>query len=154
MGVLIDAFSLYFRREDLGTFEWDEARRSKEGIKDYLGHGGERINVAKFKRILDMRGFFLERVGLEMRSSFDVSNLGGIRAGGGEVEEKRWEMGKMVFSRSAFAAGGAFSTSVVTGVDGCLVLGFTLREGVVSKELMEIVTEMVRCEMERIALEQ
>ena len=107
------------------------------------------MNVAKFKQIPDMRKFFLGRVGKERGTSFDVSNLGSM--GVGDEEGKRWKMERMVFSRSAFASGSAFSTGMVTGPDGCLIFGFVWQEGVVEGPLMECVVEYVRSEIERLA---
>lgn len=107
------------------------------------------MNVAKFRQIPDMRKFFLGRLGKERGTSFDVSNLGSM--GVGEEEGKRWRMGRMVFSRSAFASGSAFSTGVVTGPDGCLVFGFVWQEGVVEGSLIEGVVEYVRSEIEHLA---
>jgi len=116
------------------------------------------MNVAKFKAITDMRSMFLGRVGCERGSSFDVSNLGSLGVGkeegkGGEEDGEGWRMGRMVFSRSAFVAGSAFSTGLVTGADGCLVFGFVWQEGVVKGALMEGIIKRVRCEIERIASE-
>jgi hypothetical protein len=90
-GVWIDAFSQYYRRENVVSFSWDEARRSRETINDYLKSDGESINVAKFKNINDMKQFFLSRVGTERGTSFDVSNLGGVR--GKDIEEGSWKIG-------------------------------------------------------------
>lgn len=150
MGVFIDAFSQYYMRTNLSSFTWDEARRSKATINSYLKTGGQEVNVARLQSVGDMRGFFLGKLGKERGSSFDVSNIGGLAGGeGGE-----WRMGKMVFSRSAFVSGSAFSTGVVTGPDGCLVFGFVWQEGVVERELMEGVIEKVRCEIERLAREK
>lgn len=73
----------------------------------------------------------------------------------GEGEgERDWKVGKMVFSRCAFVSGSAISTSVVTGGDGCLVLGFSWQEGIVEEELVDEVMAGVREEIERFALEE
>jgi hypothetical protein len=105
------------------------------------------MNVAKFKRIKDMRKFFLDKLGKERGGSFDVSNLGAMKAERG-VE---WSMERMVFSRSAFVSGSALSAGVVTGVDGCLTLGFSWQEGVVGREFVGMVVEKVRVGIKRIA---
>jgi hypothetical protein len=146
IGVFIDAFPQFYTRQ---SFSWDEARRSKSLIDSYLKTGGQKINVAKMKNIPDMRKMFLDRLGSERGSSFDVSNLGGLA-----VEERDgWKMGRVVFSRSAFVAGSAFSTGLVTGPDGCLVLGFVWQEGVVERGLMMDVIDTVRKEIEGTAHE-
>ena len=116
-------------------------------IAEYLKTGGQKINVAKLKAIPDMRKMFSEKVGKARGSSFDVSNIGGLAAGG----RNGWKMGRVLFSRSAFVAGSAFSTGLVTGPDGCLVLGFVWQEGVVERELMMDVIETARKEIERLA---
>jgi hypothetical protein len=146
MGVWIDAFSSYFSTSTfVKGFNWEEARRCKGDISRYLEKGD--VNVGKFKGVGDMRSLFLERVGRERVSSFEVSNLGCIG-----VEKGEWEMGRVVFSRSAFASGSAFSVGVVTGPDGCAVLAFVWQEGVVSEELMEGVIKGVKEVIEGIVL--
>jgi len=154
MGVWIDAFSAYYSRENLKSegFPWEEARRTKGVIGEYLASEGESINVAKFGRIADMREFFLGRVGKERTSSFDVSNLGVMPIV--QYEGTQWKVGRVVFSRSAFASGSTFSTGVVSGGDGTMVLGFCWQREVVDRELIEAVIEEVEEGIERIALEQ
>ncbi|KAE8445459.1 hypothetical protein EG329_013349 [Mollisiaceae sp. DMI_Dod_QoI] len=149
-GVWIDAFSQYYRRENLSAFSWDESRRSRQTINEYLRSGGGSINVAKFQMIKDMREFFLSRVGTERGTSFDVSNLGSI--GARDQNEGEWKMGRVVFSRSAFVSGSAIAVGVVSGADGCLSLGFSWQEGIVSEALIEKVIQAVRTEIEDIAV--
>jgi hypothetical protein len=151
MGSWYDAFSQYYRRENVSRFSWEEARRSRGLIADYLKSGGEHINVAKSKKIPDMREFFLSRVGKESGTSFDFSNLGGLRTQAADGKEQDWAMRRMVFSRTAFVSGSAIATGAITGPDGCLVLGFCWQEGVVSKDLMRKSIESVRNGMEDIA---
>ncbi|KAG0646089.1 Copper-responsive metabolite biosynthesis cluster A [Hyphodiscus hymeniophilus] len=154
MGVFIDAFSHYYTREDLSPSSlWGEARRSKEIITSYLQTANVHINIAKLGKVADMREFFLSRVGQERGSSFDISNLGGLGLTSNETDrgEEGWKMGRMAFSRSAFVAGSAFSTGLVTGPDGCLVFGFVWQEGVVERELIENVAGHVERDIERIA---
>ena len=150
MGVFIDAFSQYYTGSALSSFTWAEARRSKAMINAYLQTGSQKVNVAKLGMVSDMPEFFLGKVGKERGSSFDVSNLGGLADG----EGGNWRMGKMVFSRSDFVTGSAFSTGAVTGPDGCLVFGFVWQDGVVEEELMMGVIEKVRCEIEGLAREK
>jgi hypothetical protein len=151
MGAWYDSFSQYYRKENVSQFSWEEARRSRGLIADYLKSGGKQIRVAKFKNIPDMREFFLSRVGKERGTSFDFSNLGSLRPPTANGKEQDWGMGRMVFSRSAFVSGSAIATGAITGPDGCLVLGFCWQEGVVSKDLMRKSIESVRNGMEDIA---
>lgn len=116
----------------------------------YLASEGQAINVAKFKTIPDMREFFQSRVGKERNSSFDVSNLGVVKAAS---EDSEWEIGRTVFSRSAWVTGSAFTVGVVTGGDGCLVLGFVWQEGVVGREIVDGVVEMVERQVDILVLE-
>ena len=98
-----------------------------------------------------MPAFFLSKVGKERESSFDVSNLGSLA---GVEEGDGWKMGRIVFSRSAFVTGSAFSTGLITGPDGCLTFGFVWQEDVVESELIIGVIEHVKGEIERIAHEE
>jgi hypothetical protein len=158
MGVFIDAFSQCYIRSTVSSgFTWDEARRSKAATAEYLKTGGEKVNIAKLKTVSDMRTFFLAKVGYERGSSFDVSNLGVLGLRVGEVDVERnwpgWNMGRMVFSRSAFVTGSAISTGAVTGPDGGLVFGFAWQDGVVEGNLIDGVVEHVKREIERLAHE-
>ncbi|CZR52955.1 uncharacterized protein PAC_02833 [Phialocephala subalpina] len=148
-GVWIDAFSQYYQRENTSEFSWNEARRSKETTDEYLKTGGESINVAKFKNIKDMKGFFLSRVGNGRGTSFDVSNLGGMKVK--ESDERQWKMGRVLFSRSAFVSGSAIAVGVVSGADGCLSLGFSWQEGIVHDALIGKAIRGVQKEIESIA---
>jgi len=151
MGVYIDAFSAYYSRFGLSSSQppWPEACHSRELITDYLKSDGRTANVAKFKQIEDMRNFFLGRLGEERGSGFDVSNLGVMKmeAKGG------WGIRRVVFSRSAFVSGSAIAVGVVTGGDGCLTLGFCWQDGVVERDVVEIVVEKVRRSIEGLAEE-
>lgn len=128
---------------------------------EYLAGRGEKVNVLKFKEIADMRAWLKGMVGKERGSSFDVSNLGVVRGnvegeaeGGGEDGvAKRWDIGRVVFSRSAWVSGSAFTASVVTGGDGCLVLGFVWQEGVVGNEFVKRIVELVEKQIEVLASE-
>jgi hypothetical protein len=136
----------YFKRELESTPVWPAALTSRKIIEDYLATNGTSINVGKFKTLPSMHDFFLSRVGQERSSSFDVSNLGIFKnpisklenglnhksvtvEQGNENEVPDWEIGRIVFSRSAFVSGSALSTSVVTGGDGCLVCLLSSRIG-------------------------
>lgn len=81
-----------------------------------------------------MASIFASKIGQARDSAFEVSNLGvfdALKTDGG------WDVGKIVFSRSAFASGSAIAVSVVSGSDGALSLGFTWQEGVVEEEVVD-----------------
>jgi hypothetical protein len=145
MGVWMDAFSQYYHRENVLKFSWEEARRSRETITQHLASGAREMNVAKLKLISDMREFFRSKIEEERTSSFDVSNVGNATGRGMSErgETRGWEMGRMVFSRSAFVIGSAINTGVVSGPDGCLVLGCCWQDGVVSEGLVDAVMKGV-----------
>jgi hypothetical protein len=154
MGIYIDAFSTYCTR---APFSWDAARKSKAAVDAYLrqadlGH----FKIAKLKNVEDFNEYFSSRLGSERGSSFGVSNLGVLKLDGETTHgkgEEEWKMGRVVFSRSAFVAGSAFSTGLVTGPDGCLCVGFEWQEGVVEENLMDGLVEGVREEIARIVRE-
>jgi hypothetical protein len=156
MGVFVDAFPQYYRRENLiEGFSWDEAIRSKAMSDAYLRTAHSHSNIAKLGKVPDMREFFLSKMGKERGSSFNVSNLGSLGFGVGDVDGREskngWKMGRMVLSHSASVTGSAFSTGLVTGPDGCLVFGFVWQKGAVENEVIESVAENVRREIGRIA---
>jgi len=147
-GVWIDSFSEYYSRSTLQPFSWDEARRTKDTITHYLKSEGQRISVGRFKQCPDMREMFTSRIGTERDSSFDISNIGVIS----NVEDGKWQVGRTVFSRSAFANGCALSISVATGGNGCIVLGFTWQAGIVNEEFVQSVILGVEREIEGIVV--
>lgn len=149
MGVWIDAFSSYYLRSNNLEFSWDEARRSRSKITQYLEKGGREVNVAKFLKVPDMCEYFLSKIGQERSSSFNVSNLGVLAAAAGKGDQ--WQAGRMVFSRTAFVAGSAIDFGVVTGADECIVLGYSWQQGVVTDELVAAVVEGVREGIESVA---
>lgn len=155
--MFIDALSLSYSRTDIVSssgFSWDEARRARAGIGEYLLTAGRKVNVASLQDVPDMKEMFLAKVGCERGSSFDILNIGTALECECEVwKEEGWKMGGMVFNRGAFASGSAFSTGLVTGMDGCLVLGFVWQVGVVEEELMSGMIEKVREGIERLANE-
>ncbi|EFE31683.1 uncharacterized protein ARB_01282 [Trichophyton benhamiae CBS 112371] len=121
--------------DDAFAFPWDEARRAKQTIDTALSRRGSNSPVGLLKYVRDYVGeIFLPKLGQERELSFEVSNIGVFTAGQAD-EEPRIE--RMVFTQSANVFGCAISTSVVTGADGCLVLGFSWQRGVVEDRLMD-----------------
>ena len=154
MGVWIDTMPIYYCRENLSVETlWKEAQRTRDVISTYLASSGQPsseqlMNVARMKQRGDMREVFLSMVGQERDSTFEVSNLGVVKAD--EAGSGAWKMGGFGFSRSAFAAGAVFSIGVITGCDGCLNLGFSWQEGVMERKAMRRIVEGVRAEIERV----
>lgn len=137
MGVWIDAFQVPFfhsTNNQLFGMDWQQAQLCQSAIKAYLAHGGNAINVARFKNIPDISSIFTSKIGQPRDSAYEVSNLGVFNASG---VESGWQSSRIVFSRSAFASGSAIAVSAVSGVDGAMSLGFTWQVGVVEEEVVE-----------------
>lgn len=132
------------------TFSWASARAVRAAISRELDKNGRDSVVGLLRHVPDMHKFFLGKVGRERESSFELSNLGVYKAdsGEGEREGEGWKIRRMVFSQCPNVAGAAFATSVVTGGDGCAVLGFSWCEGVVEGEVVERVMRRVEREVE------
>lgn len=143
MGVWIDAFQVQFPRpinNHTPVIDWQQAQICKNSIKSYLSHGGNAINVARFKNIPDISSIFTSKIGQARDSAFEVSNLGVFDA---PKVDGGWKASKIVFSRSAFASGSAIAVSVVSGSNGAMSLGFTWQEGVVEEEVVgELIDKM------------
>jgi hypothetical protein len=86
-----------------------------------------------------------------------VSNLGGLGVEGtyaksnldqSRMQNEEWKSARMVFSRSAFVQGSAFSCGLITGRDGCLNLGFAWQEGVIERDLLDSVLERIKSTFE------
>ena len=163
MGSFIDAMKVQIRREQYGEggdgqestmIGLRAARHASKEIKRYLANSsptGEPYTfIAPFKLIPDVAAVFTSLLGTIRDAAFEISNLGRfhdasahhLRCGDGDV--CRWRMGRMVFSRSAVAFGAAVTTSVVTGADGGLSVGFCWQDGVVDSCVVEQVVKGCR----------
>ena len=147
-----------------------EAQRSRRNIENTLSLNGANAGVNLLRYVGNFQqDLFLSKVGRERDLSFELSNLGLFRpfpfsqaptptdlpklAMSGERVE-RWhadvKIGRMIFTQSAGVTGPAIQVSVVTGADGCLVLGFSWQEGVVEEQLVEEVVKGARAELGRL----
>jgi len=98
-----------------------------------------------------MRSFFQGKVGKERGSCFHVSNLSVMKVEG--KGKGQWEIGRVIFSRSAFVSGSAIAVGVMTGGDRCLTMGFCWQEGAVERDVVEMVVEKVSVGIEGLARE-
>lgn len=112
------------------------ARHTADEIKRYLTlnlspSGEPYTSVAAFKGIPDIAAVFKSMVGTNRDAAFEISNLGRFPDDGQTKAEAQWCIGRMAFSRSAVAFGAALTTSVISGADGGLTIGFSWQECVV-----------------------
>jgi hypothetical protein len=150
MGVFIDSVSESYDREDLVHFSWSDARESRSNILDYLDRSGMFLEVAKLKFVQGLKDRMVGLLDKKRETSFEISNLGRV----GKQNEATgcgWRRGRMMFSQSASAMGSAIGCTVVTGADGCLVLGFTWQNGVVEDEVAEEVVQSLEREIIRLS---
>lgn len=114
-------------------FNWCEARAVKAGIAAELAKDLNNTTVNQLRWLSHMPKFFSNKVGSKRSDSFELSNVGVMKANvvGNEQEnnDEDWKIGRCVFSQSASVTGPAFCASAVTGGDGCAVLGFSWLEG-------------------------
>ncbi|KAI4906427.1 hypothetical protein J4E90_010501 [Alternaria incomplexa] len=139
MGSFIDAMKVQIRRSQYEGSDNDYGRKDKtrglraahhtsQEITSYLANtsptGEPYTSIAPFKLIPDVAAVFTSLLGTTRDAAFEVSNLGRFippaadQLRHGNDEAAHWQMGRMVFSRSAVAFGAAVTTSVVTGVEG------------------------------------
>jgi len=156
MGSFIDAMKVQVRREQFGEGGGDgeskmsglrAAQHASKEIKRYLANssptGEPYTSIAPFKLIPDVAAVFTSLLGTTRDAAFEISNLGRFHdpsAGflrHGNDDAAHWRIGRMVFSRSAVAFGAAVTTSVVTGADGGLSVGFCWQDGVVENSVVE-----------------
>lgn len=127
-------------------FSWDEARAVRASIQAELAKKGTDNRVSLLRYVSDMHKFYIEKIGQERKISFELSNLGALKA---EVRgEGVWKIGKCVFSQSANVSGPPIVCSAVTGGDGQCVLAFSWLESVVGEEMMKAVVEGVEKQVE------
>lgn len=151
MGVFIDVIGESYHREESSSFSWSEARGARNAIADYLAWGGVYLGaVSWLKHVLGLKACMRSCVGQKREGSFEVSNLGFVAA---DMQDGKdgWGAGRMVFGRSASYGSSALGCGVVTGPDGCLVLGYTWQEGVVEEDLVGEVMENVEKEIVRLS---
>ncbi|KAJ4356478.1 Alcohol acetyltransferase [Didymosphaeria variabile] len=122
-------------------FPWEEARAVRATIQAKVAKKGADNAVSLLRYVSDMHKFFTEKVGQERKVSFELSNLGLVRAEAGT--ENEWKLGRCVFSQSPNVTGPPICCSVVTGGDGCCVLAFSWLEGVVEDEMVTAVVDGV-----------
>lgn len=151
MGVFIDTVSEIYHREDIPSFSWSEVRGARQNMSAYLSAGGKYLDAAGLKRIQGLNKAMLESLGKERGNSFEVSNLGfiGSKMQGGV--QNGWRSGRMVFSRSASVSAPALGCALITGADGCLVLGYSWQDGIVEDRLVKEVIESVESEIIRLS---
>jgi len=156
MGSFIDAMKVQVSRAQYGQCGGDgesamnglrAAQHTSEEIKRYLVNasptGEPYTSIAPFKLIPDVAAVFTSLLGTTRDAAFEISNLGRFQdrpaeqlpCGGDDAAH--WRIGRMVFSRSAVAFGAAVTTSVVTGADGGVSVGFCWQNGVVDSSVVE-----------------
>ncbi|CBX92507.1 hypothetical protein IAQ61_006104 [Plenodomus lingam] len=152
LGTFIDAIKIQMRRADyVATDETPiaglaAARHASEEIqsylKDHMSPSGEPYtSVAFYGGIPDVAAAFKSMVGGNREAAFEVSNLGRFMD---NAADGQWRIGRMVFSRSAVVFGAAVTTSVVSGGDGALTVGFSWQEGVVDDSFVDAVIGRVK----------
>ncbi|EGE01766.1 hypothetical protein TEQG_00811 [Trichophyton equinum CBS 127.97] len=145
IGVWVQVYYEHYSRasvcrseEDDDAFSWDEARRAKQTIDTALSRRGSNSPVGMLKYVKDyVKEIFLPKLGQERELSFEVSNIGVFKPDPADPAKERPRIERMVFTQSVNVFGCAISTSVITGADGCLVLGFSCQREVVEDSLME-----------------
>ncbi|KAL1606495.1 Alcohol acetyltransferase [Paraconiothyrium brasiliense] len=133
-------------------FPWDEARAVRATIQAELAKKGADNVVSLLRYVSDMHKFFTEKVGQERKVSFELSNLGLVRAGADAGDG--WSLGRCVFSQSPNITGPPICCSVVTGGDGCCVLAFSWLEGMVEDELLSAVVASVERQIQGLVGEE
>ncbi|KIW74267.1 hypothetical protein Z517_12207 [Fonsecaea pedrosoi CBS 271.37] len=165
MGVWVQGMSDTYTRDHFSTTQhgdsdkgahdllpWPEARRSRQNIERVLSLKGHNTDVGMLRFVQDYQEeLFLSKVGKDRDSSFEVSNLGLFKKQPPSGDVEGVEMGRMVFTQSAGVTASAIQVSVVTGADGCLVLGVTWQKGIVDDDLVEKMLKSVKEEVERLA---
>lgn len=122
------------------------ARHTSGAIKNYLiGNlsptGEPFTSVAFFKAIPDIAVAFGSMLGTARDAAFEISNLGRFEEVQRVNQGGNCSIGRMIFSRSTVAFGAALNTSVVSGADGGLTVGFSWQECVVETSVVESVVK-------------
>ena len=132
-------------------FSWEEARRVRATIENELNKEGKDSVVGLLRFAGDLHDYFKKKIGKPREESFEFSNIGAFKSGQEEQKNGSWEIGRVLFSQSADVVGAAFETSLVTGGDGCLNIGFSWLEGIVEGDWMQQVIDTLKRLVEDIA---
>jgi hypothetical protein len=122
-------------------FPWDVARAVRATIQTEIAKQGADNDISLLRYVSDMHMYFTEQLGLPRTGSFELSNLGVVKAETGAPGG--WALRRCVFSQSPNVPGQPIVCSAVTGGDGCCVLAFSWLEGVVGDEMVRAVVEGV-----------
>ena len=125
-------------------FSWEDARRVKATIKNELDRKGKDSVVGLLRFAGDLHSYFTKKIGKPREESFEFSNIGVFKSNQDAQKDSNWKIGRVVFSQSADVVGAAFETSLVTGGDGCLNIGFSWLEGVVDGDWMKQVIDTLK----------
>ncbi|KAF2465683.1 uncharacterized protein BDR25DRAFT_294701 [Lindgomyces ingoldianus] len=151
LGCWVSRYGFEHRRTRKGDpFSWAEARKVRQTINKELDKKGKDSTVGLLRWVPDLHKFFLGKMGKERGDSFELSNVGVFKASRMVEGEGCWRVGKVVFSQSGNVVGAGFEVSVVTGGDGCLVLGIAWLEGVVEGSWIEMVIGSLRAGIEEL----
>ena len=153
MGVWIQDFDETYTRDDLTgeSFPWAEATRSRQTIESVLSLEGKNASPNLLKYVNDYEQTLLSKIGKQRGSSLEVSNVGVFTSDLASSDPEKPRIGRMLFSQCASLTGSAVEISVITGVDGCMVLAFSWQTGVVELELISAVIESTEKELHALA---
>jgi hypothetical protein len=134
---------------------WSEAQRSRRDMQKIVEQRGKNTGVGLLKFVGDFqKELFQSKVGKDRDSSYEISNLGLYKAVTlSDDNAQSVSIGRMIFTQSAGVTASAVQISVLTGADGCMVLGFTWQEGVVDDDLIGRIVEGANAEILRLVRE-
>ncbi|GKZ29497.1 hypothetical protein AbraIFM66950_005197 [Aspergillus brasiliensis] len=126
-------------RSDPDAFPWSEARKSRATVEQILSRGGRDTSVSLLKHEANIQGYLQGRIGKSRFSSVEVSNIGILKS---DKEDSSWpQVTRVMFSQPLDAANAPIGVSLISGGDGCLIVGFTWQEGVADTEFFEAVID-------------
>lgn len=123
----------------IDLFSWSEARNVKAAITKELSKNLKDSVVNLLRWIPNLPKWFqgMTNPPKARTDSFEFSNVGVFKAPkGGRDGEEVWKVGRCIFSQCGAVTGAAIGVSVVTGGDGCIVVGFSWLEGIVDNVFM------------------
>lgn len=138
----------------IDVLPWSEAQRSRRSVEKALALNGANagVNLLRFVNNFQQE-LFLSKVGKDRGQSLEVSNLGLFKTAHSSKRDgdgNEVKIGRMIFTQSSGVTASAIQVSVITGTDGCLVLGVSWQQGVVDDELVEKVLDSVEAEVHRL----
>ncbi|KAL4958138.1 alcohol acetyltransferase [Aspergillus filifer] len=153
IGVFVQEHPEIFSRKVVTSkdFPWAETQRVRKGLIKEVAKESKDTSVGLFKFVKDYKNGLLQpKIGKERSSTFELSSLGVVKIEKAD-DEALPQLKRVIFTQSASVTGSAIEFSLITGPDGCLILGASWQPRVVEEEVVEKVVGTLKVELQTLS---